>query len=104
MVSHVESHRAQKSESVPGFEGCHHEETFRSTRDLLFAEGGMDAAYAGSVARARKLIGRRDPDDVDILALALHLKIPLWSNDDFQEADVERYTTAQLLQTRGISR
>ncbi len=61
--------------------------------------------YAGSLARARRLIGRRDPDDVDILALARHLKIPLWSNDnDFQKADVERYTTAQLLQTLGISR
>ena len=32
------------------------------------------------------------------LALALHLKLPLWSNDrDFEGTGVERFTTAQLL-------
>ncbi len=48
--------------------------------------------------RARKLIARRDPDDVDVLALALHLKIPLWSNDkDFQGTGIELLTTEALL-------
>ncbi len=60
-------------------------------------------SYARSIAEARRLIGRRDPDDIDVLALALHLKIPLWSNDnDFREAGIEWYTTAQLLQRLGI--
>ncbi len=60
--------------------------------------------YANSLARAQKLIGKRDPDDVEILALALHLKLPLWSNDnDFEDRGVEWYTTAELLHRLGIS-
>lgn len=58
----------------------------------------MQENYAGSLPRARKLIGKRDPDDAEILALALHLKLPLWSNDnDFEGTGVEWYTTAELL-------
>ena len=54
--------------------------------------------YAAAIARAEKRIARRDPDDVDILALALHLGVPVWSNDnDFHGADIEWYTTAELL-------
>jgi predicted nucleic acid-binding protein len=59
--------------------------------------------YVGAMAQARKLIGRRDPDDIEILALTLHLKIPLWSNDnDFEDCEIERYTTAALLRRLGI--
>ena len=60
--------------------------------------------YSRAMPRARKLIGRRDPDDVDVLALALHLKLPLWSNDnDFEGCRVEWYTTAELLKKLGIA-
>jgi predicted nucleic acid-binding protein len=60
--------------------------------------------FLHSLRRAQRLIGRRDPDDVDILALALHLRIRVWSNDnDFQSVGVEWYTTAQLLRVLGIS-
>src|SRR5262245_38998190 len=38
--------------------------------------------YASALPRAHKLIARRDPDDVDVLALALHLGLPVWSNDN----------------------
>lgn len=56
------------------------------------------AVYAAALPRARKLIGERDPDDVDVLALALHFRLPRWSNDtDFEETGVEWYTTAELL-------
>jgi predicted nucleic acid-binding protein len=56
------------------------------------------SVYARSVPEARRRIGRRDPDDVDILALALHFGLPIWSNDnDFEVAGVEWYTTADLL-------
>ena len=59
--------------------------------------------YARAVVQARRLIGQRDPDDIEILALALHLKIPLWSNDnDFRDTGVEWYTTAELPQRLGI--
>ena len=62
------------------------------------------AVYASSLARAHKLISKRDPDDVEILALALHLKLPLWSNDnDFEGTGLEWYTTAELLHRLGIS-
>jgi predicted nucleic acid-binding protein len=55
-------------------------------------------AYAASLSAARKRIAHRDPDDVDLLALALHFKIPIWSNDnDFNDAGIVRYTTASLL-------
>jgi predicted nucleic acid-binding protein len=54
--------------------------------------------YAQAMSEARRQIERRDPDDVEVLALTLWLGVPLWSNDrDFEEARVERFTTAQLL-------
>jgi predicted nucleic acid-binding protein len=50
------------------------------------------------IAEASRRIGNRDPDDIPILALALALSIPLWSNDkDFKDAGVEWYTTERLL-------
>jgi len=65
--------------------------------------------YSRSLSEARKLIAkRRDPNDVDILTLALHTKLPLWSNDnDFEAAAIavriEWHTTAELLRKLGIS-
>jgi predicted nucleic acid-binding protein len=59
--------------------------------------------YAESVAQARKRIAGRDPDDVDLLALALHFKVPLWTNDnDFEGCGVELFTTADLLKRLGV--
>jgi len=59
--------------------------------------------YADAMAEARRLIEDRDPDDIEILALALHMKIPLWSNDkDFEGCGIERFTTAELLSKLGI--
>jgi len=62
------------------------------------------ASYARELGKARRLIERRDPDDVDILALTLHLRIALWSNDsDFEATGIEWYTTAELLKKLGVS-
>jgi predicted nucleic acid-binding protein len=59
--------------------------------------------YAKRLPGALRQIGRRDPDDADLLALALHLKIPVWSNDkDFKVAGVELFTTEDLLRRLGI--
>jgi predicted nucleic acid-binding protein len=59
--------------------------------------------YSDALPEATRRIARRDPDDVEILALALHLGIPLWSNDnDFEGAGVEWFTTARLLRRLGI--
>jgi len=54
--------------------------------------------YADLLPEAERRISQRDPDDAEVLALALHLKLPVWSNDrDFEGTGGERYTTAQLL-------
>jgi predicted nucleic acid-binding protein len=59
--------------------------------------------YAGAMVEARRRIEGRDPDDVEILALALHLRVPLWSNDnDFEDCGIERLTTAEILSKLGI--
>jgi predicted nucleic acid-binding protein len=56
------------------------------------------AEYVKSLPEALRQIGRRDPDDAELLALALHLKIPVWSNDkDFKSTRVELFTTEDLL-------
>jgi predicted nucleic acid-binding protein len=56
------------------------------------------AAYAKRMTEASKRIGSRDPDDVDLLALALHLRVPIWSNDrDFEKLNVDVFTTERLL-------
>jgi predicted nucleic acid-binding protein len=56
------------------------------------------AVYERKISEASRRIGRRDPDDVALLALALHTGVPLWSNDnDFENAGVEWFTTAELL-------
>lgn len=40
-----------------------------------------------------------DPDDIDYFALALHLKIPLWSNDKKlkEQSKVMVYSTAEIM-------
>jgi len=59
--------------------------------------------YLPRMTEAARRIGKRDPDDVPILALALSLEVPVWSNDkDFSNAGVEWYTTEQLLRRLGI--
>ena len=55
-------------------------------------------SYRGQITEAKKRIGDRDPNDVDLLALALTLGCPLWSNDhDFEGTGVVLFTTASLL-------
>ena len=55
------------------------------------------------VKEASKRLSGRDEDDVELLALALKLEIPIWSNDrDFRHAEIEVYTTARLLKKLGI--
>jgi predicted nucleic acid-binding protein len=53
--------------------------------------------YRASLPEADRRIGRRGPDDVEILALALHTGLPVWSNDnDFTDVGVEWFTAAEL--------
>jgi predicted nucleic acid-binding protein len=53
--------------------------------------------FGAKLGDAERAIGARDPDDAELLALALALEIPVWSNDDdFKRTGVEWHTTARL--------
>jgi len=53
--------------------------------------------YEEYLEEAKYKIGKRDPKDVDLLALALKLKAPIWTNDrDFENTGVELFPTAKL--------
>ncbi len=65
---------------------------------LLAIKEYVAREFKNFIPRAARLIGKRDPDDVNLLALALALDIPIWTNDrDFETAGVKCYTTAKLL-------
>jgi predicted nucleic acid-binding protein len=54
--------------------------------------------YRAHLPRAINDMKHRDPEDAHAIALARSLDLPLWSNDrDFENIDLERYTTARLL-------
>jgi hypothetical protein len=53
--------------------------------------------YVSTLARRKRL-------PVDVLALALHPGVPVWSDDDdLREASAEWFTTARLLKGLGVS-
>jgi len=63
------------------------------------------SAYVSSLSDARTRIGRRDPDDIELLALALQFDLPVWSNDnDFEDTGIVWYTTAGLLAVLELKR
>ena len=77
---------------------------------LLLAVAGLPvtvverARYVRSLEKAEKRIGRRDPDDVELLALALHLEIPIWSNDrDFEDGNIDWFTSEGFLRHLGMT-
>ncbi|MGE3978814.1 MAG: PIN domain-containing protein [Nitrospira sp.] len=66
--------------------------------DLLPLTICSPKTYRRSLKTARIQIAHRDQGDVEILALALALKRPLWTNDkDFGGTSVQTLTTAELL-------
>jgi len=59
--------------------------------------------YEEKLEVAYQQIGERDPEDVDLLALALKLGASVWTNDQhFREAKVKWWTTARLLRHLGL--
>ncbi|MCH8317771.1 MAG: hypothetical protein IIA88_04640 [Bacteroidetes bacterium] len=56
--------------------------------------------YNDKLHQAQKLIGSRDPKDVDILALSLKLDYPIWTEDkDFEKIEeITLFKTVQLLE------
>ena len=76
---------------------------------VLLAVGALpvtviqQAAYKTAIPEASKRIGKRDPDDIELLALAISLNLAVWSNDkDFKETGVEWLTTEALLKRLGL--
>jgi predicted nucleic acid-binding protein len=58
--------------------------------------------YNDKVKQAKELIEKRDKDDFHLLALALKLSCPIWSNDkDFGGLGMEIYSTLDLIKERG---
>jgi predicted nucleic acid-binding protein len=49
-------------------------------------------------------LGQRDPDDAELLALALNFNVPVWSNDkDFEDTGIRRLTTEELLRQLALN-
>ncbi len=76
---------------------------------VLLAVGALpvtiieQTAYKAAIPEATKRIGKRDPDDVELLALAIALNLPVWSNDKhFRRTGVEWLTTEALLKRLGL--
>ena len=71
--------------------------------EVLPVERYSESDYLTHMKEATKYLGRRDPDDVHLAALALMLDVPIWSNDrDLTELPLRIYTTAQLLKLLGV--
>ena len=71
--------------------------------ELLPVTAVQPHVYDSEMRRATQLIGWRDPKDVPVLALALRLRLPVWTEDrDFENLPgVSVYKTANLLPLAG---
>lgn len=74
--------------------------------DALFSEFVTvpDEDLAPHLRAAHTEIGNEDPDDVPYLAAALARDAAIWSDDTVFEdlADIETYTTTEMVETFGI--
>lgn len=60
--------------------------------------------YAAAIPEAKKSIGQRDPDDIELLALALNFKVTVWSNDkDFEDTGIRWLTTEDFLRQLALN-
>ncbi|MDP2157586.1 MAG: PIN domain-containing protein [Nitrospirota bacterium] len=74
------------------------EELLESQLKLLPLRIYQQKFYEDLLDIASKRLAGHDEDDIQLLALSLKLKVPVWSNDrHFQHAGVEVYSTAKLL-------
>lgn len=54
--------------------------------------------YKNKIKQAKRMIEKRDPTDVHLLALALKLGCPVWSNNkDFEGLELKVYRTQDLI-------
>lgn len=75
------------------------ENVMRAAFSLLKLEVVSSETYSGQIPAAMIIIGKRDPEDVELVALTLALKCTVWSNDnDLVELEqTKTYTTAEML-------
>ena len=73
----------------------------RSLRPLVVLIGSE--VYSEFEAEARKRLGTRDPEDWPILASALALRCPIWTEDeDFFGCGVATWTSDRVLTSQGL--
>jgi len=74
------------------------EEMLRLELELLPLTIYKKESYRDFAPEAKRRIAARDKNDVDLLALALKLDYPIWTNDqDFEQTGPTLYTTAKML-------
>ena len=74
------------------------EEVLESQLKLLPLRIYQPKFYEDFLHEASERLAERDEDDIQLLALSLKLKVPVWSNDrHFQHSAVEVFSTAKLL-------
>jgi len=74
------------------------EELFETQLKLLSLKVYSQDYYKYFFPRASERLSSRDKDDIELLALAMKLKVPIWSNErDFNVSGLEVYTTVKLL-------
>lgn len=105
IVVTTEYNIAEVREYVPEFAARYQmpEESLIEVLELLPITIYAEHEYADRLGAARRLLASRDEDDVALAALALHLSIPIWSNDrDYEAFPTGIFTTAKLLKIIGV--
>jgi predicted nucleic acid-binding protein len=105
IVATTESNLAEVREYLPRLASKYalELEILEAQLKILPLEIHDDTSYADCLAEARQQLELIDPDDIHLLALALKLGIPIWSNDKhFETVAVKVYPTASLLKNLGI--
>jgi predicted nucleic acid-binding protein len=105
IVVTTEHNIAEVREYVPEFAVRYDlpEEILVEVLELLPIVVYAEREYIDQIVAARRLLATRDEDDVALAALALHLRIPIWSNDrDYEDFPTGVITTAVLLKTLGV--
>jgi predicted nucleic acid-binding protein len=100
IVVTTEQNIAEVQEYIPEFAARYQlpEEVLLEVLGLLPITVYAAHEYADELPAAQLLLAERDADDVALAALALKLRIPIWSNDrDYEHFPTGVFSTAMLL-------
>jgi predicted nucleic acid-binding protein len=100
IVVTTEQNIAEVQEYIPEFAARYQlpEDLLLEVLELLPITVYAAYDFTDELAAARQLLAGRDEDDVALAALALKLRIPIWSNDrDYEGFPTGVFTTATLL-------